>query len=332
MCYGCSIACHADHEVLELFPKRNFRCDCGLKSKFGGAACELDMESKAGFRNDDNTYNHNFIGQYCRCNVQYDPEKEEGTMYQCVTCEDWFHEGCIGKVPPTDDWDDYICRDCTTKYPFVVNTVDKRFVLGILESGDKVTRLIDHKKGPHVLDDIVTRETSSDANPLKRRLDEGEVLEASISKKTKLDAELPTTTDMESKARSNHDPKELHADKLKYKTDVFLRETWRDGLCRCDKCRHSYLDNHISYLLTAETTYEPEEDEDAGNSIFEEGMKQLMRMDRVKAIESTMAYNTMASQIKEFLTNFKDTNKTVTKQDIEGFFAQKLEERRGHKG
>jgi E3 ubiquitin-protein ligase UBR7 len=66
MCYGCSIACHADHEVLELFSKRHFRCDCGLKSKFGGAACELDMESKAGSRNDDNAYNHNFVGQYCR--------------------------------------------------------------------------------------------------------------------------------------------------------------------------------------------------------------------------------------------------------------------------
>jgi E3 ubiquitin-protein ligase UBR7 len=66
MCYGCSIACHADHEILELFPKRHFRCDCGLKSKFGGAACELDMESKAGSRNDDNAYNHNFVGKYCR--------------------------------------------------------------------------------------------------------------------------------------------------------------------------------------------------------------------------------------------------------------------------
>jgi E3 ubiquitin-protein ligase UBR7 len=84
----------------------------------------------------------------------------------------------------------------------------------------------------------------------------------------------------------------------------------------------------MSYILNVEATYEPEEDEDAGNSIFEEGMKQLMRMDRVKAIESTMAYNTMASQIKEFLTNFKDSNRTVTKEDIEGFFAQKLQERR----
>src|ERR1700730_11037465 len=98
--------------------------------------------------------------------------------------------------------------------------------------------------------------------------------------------------------------------------------------CCITKCTHAYFDNHISYILNEEATYEPEEDEDAGNSIFEEGMKQLMRMDRVKAIESTMAYNTMASQIKEFLTNFKDSNKTVTKEDIEGFFAQKLQERR----
>jgi E3 ubiquitin-protein ligase UBR7 len=66
MCYGCSIACHADHEVLELFPKRNFRCDCGLKSKFGGSVCQLDMESKTGSRNDDNSYNHNYTGRYCR--------------------------------------------------------------------------------------------------------------------------------------------------------------------------------------------------------------------------------------------------------------------------
>lgn len=82
MCYGCSIACHADHEILELFPKRNFRCDCGLKSKFGGNSCQLDMDDKATTRNEDNSYNHNFIGEYCRCKVQYDPEKEEGTMYQ----------------------------------------------------------------------------------------------------------------------------------------------------------------------------------------------------------------------------------------------------------
>jgi hypothetical protein len=72
------------------------------------------MESKAGSRNDDNAYNHNFVGQYCRyvsscwnalmvkiqleilscytlfrCEVQYDPEKEEGTMYQVRAIATW---------------------------------------------------------------------------------------------------------------------------------------------------------------------------------------------------------------------------------------------------
>ncbi len=33
-----------------------------------------------------------------RCDIQYDPAKEESTMLQCVVCEDWFHDTCIGIV------------------------------------------------------------------------------------------------------------------------------------------------------------------------------------------------------------------------------------------
>ncbi|EDK36249.2 hypothetical protein PGUG_00347 [Meyerozyma guilliermondii ATCC 6260] len=29
VCYSCSIQCHADHDLVELFSKRNFTCDCG---------------------------------------------------------------------------------------------------------------------------------------------------------------------------------------------------------------------------------------------------------------------------------------------------------------
>lgn len=29
VCYSCSIQCHTDHELVELFSKRNFTCDCG---------------------------------------------------------------------------------------------------------------------------------------------------------------------------------------------------------------------------------------------------------------------------------------------------------------
>lgn len=72
MCYSCSIACHSDHELLELFPKRNFRCDCGVPGKFGGSSCELTKgQQKAAAVNNQNTYNHNFKGLYCRCVFLY---------------------------------------------------------------------------------------------------------------------------------------------------------------------------------------------------------------------------------------------------------------------
>lgn len=29
VCYGCSLRCHLQHEIEELFFKRGFRCDCG---------------------------------------------------------------------------------------------------------------------------------------------------------------------------------------------------------------------------------------------------------------------------------------------------------------
>lgn len=67
MCYSCSIACHSSHELFELFPKREFRCDCGLPGKFANHACALMIPAKKIVKfNDKNKYNHNFEGRYCR--------------------------------------------------------------------------------------------------------------------------------------------------------------------------------------------------------------------------------------------------------------------------
>lgn len=67
MCYSCSIACHASHDLFELFPKRAFRCDCGLSGKFGGHACSRMVPEKLEFAtNEKNQYNHNFTNLYCR--------------------------------------------------------------------------------------------------------------------------------------------------------------------------------------------------------------------------------------------------------------------------
>ncbi|KAJ3216986.1 hypothetical protein HK099_005663, partial [Clydaea vesicula] len=71
---------------LELFNKRDFKCDCGnYKMK---NSCELfkkDLLSSEDF--ETNVYNHNFCGKYCYCDTAYDVEND--VMFQCLFCQDW---------------------------------------------------------------------------------------------------------------------------------------------------------------------------------------------------------------------------------------------------
>lgn len=129
VCYSCSIQCHSSHELVELFTKRNFVCDCGTtkmsKTIDGGCKLRLKREEnerrpsipKTGYSGTasskshdikmpaedipslSNMYNQNFHGLFCSCEKPYNPLEETGNMIQCYfgfTCgEDWFHDECI---------------------------------------------------------------------------------------------------------------------------------------------------------------------------------------------------------------------------------------------
>ncbi|KUL91935.1 hypothetical protein ZTR_01227 [Talaromyces verruculosus] len=115
VCYSCSISCHGEHTLVELFSKRNFVCDCGTTRFPDTSACTLrvDQKTKAkGVRSqlpaDGNKYNHNFRNRFCACNEEYDPHKEKGTMFQCLGLgtvetggcgEDWWHPECLVGLP-----------------------------------------------------------------------------------------------------------------------------------------------------------------------------------------------------------------------------------------
>ncbi|XP_039284364.1 putative E3 ubiquitin-protein ligase UBR7 [Nilaparvata lugens] len=89
ICLACSYHCHEGHDLIELYTKRNFRCDCG-NSLFKGKKCSLEPNKEL---NELNSYNHNFRGLYCACERPY-PDLEESVpdeMLQCIICEDWFH-------------------------------------------------------------------------------------------------------------------------------------------------------------------------------------------------------------------------------------------------
>ncbi|KAG9554992.1 zf-UBR-domain-containing protein, partial [Aureobasidium melanogenum] len=92
VCYSCSISCHGEHELVELFTKRNFVCDCGTTRVPSSAPCTLRINESTSQKGnvtgetpaENNKYNHNFSGRFCGCGEPYDPEKEKGTMFQCL--------------------------------------------------------------------------------------------------------------------------------------------------------------------------------------------------------------------------------------------------------
>ncbi|KAF7874340.1 hypothetical protein EAF04_003012 [Stromatinia cepivora] len=117
LCYSCSIQCHGDHNLVELFNKRNFTCDCGTTRFPPTSPCSLRINSETNTKGDvhseapesKNKYNHNFRNRFCGCACDYDAYKEKGTMFQCLGLggadeggcgEDWWHPGCIAGLGP----------------------------------------------------------------------------------------------------------------------------------------------------------------------------------------------------------------------------------------
>ncbi|KAK5086132.1 hypothetical protein LTR70_000230 [Exophiala xenobiotica] len=118
ICYSCSISCHGDHNLVELFKRRHFVCDCGTTRMPSTQPCMLRSDpatARKGVASQepgkDNTYNHNYQNKFCGCGEEYNPHEEKGTMYQCLglgsveaggCAEDWWHPECLMGLPR--DW------------------------------------------------------------------------------------------------------------------------------------------------------------------------------------------------------------------------------------
>ncbi|PIA95727.1 Protein mlo2 [Cercospora beticola] len=117
VCYSCSISCHGEHNLVELFTKRDFVCDCGTtRFETSGTPCTLRTNAETGQKGgvtgekarEGNKYDQNFEGKFCGCSEDYDPEQEKGTMFQCLGLghvedggcgEDWWHPECLMGLP-----------------------------------------------------------------------------------------------------------------------------------------------------------------------------------------------------------------------------------------
>ncbi|OCL11515.1 hypothetical protein AOQ84DRAFT_430334 [Glonium stellatum] len=112
VCYSCSISCHGEHTLVELFSKRHFVCDCGTTRLPSSCPCTLRLSeatgAKGGVHSEEpaqgNKYNQNFRNIFCGCGEEYDAHQEKGTMFQCLGLgttedggcgEDWWHPECV---------------------------------------------------------------------------------------------------------------------------------------------------------------------------------------------------------------------------------------------
>uniref|UniRef100_A0AAR5Q3C1 UBR-type domain-containing protein n=2 Tax=Dendroctonus ponderosae TaxID=77166 RepID=A0AAR5Q3C1_DENPD len=122
VCLACCFHCHDGHDLIELYTKRNFRCDCG-NAKFASSASKCTLCDSKDEANELNSYNQNFSGTYCVCHRPYpDPEDPiPDEMIQCIICEDWYHSRHLGVEVPEDNFAEMTCAMCISKHEFLLH-------------------------------------------------------------------------------------------------------------------------------------------------------------------------------------------------------------------
>ncbi|PWA00287.1 hypothetical protein BB558_003670 [Smittium angustum] len=290
ICYSCSISCHSKHDVVELFSKRNFKCDCGTTKLLHNAPCSLkpnNIQVKS-TTNKNNNYNHNFWGYYCRCDTFYDPESETREMIQCFSCNDWFHDSCIGLVPGDDDYDEYICRSCVSKCSVLAKMSSINVFKGIID-----------KNTSKVVDIVQTRIQTNSV-----------IVDADLGEQDHTD-----NKNVESyKIVSGGEDTETSLDVCKLSDEGIIDEF--DMFV----CKNEIQNLGLEFLYNENNVFVPEVDETRSESLYEAGIKELGRMDRSQALEGSVAYREFYDNIKTFLTPFAENKRTVEAQDIASFF------------
>lgn len=311
VCLACSYHCHEDHDLVELYTKRNFRCDCG-NSKFPHNPCKLLKEKLA--ENSENRYNHNFRGVYCTCNRPYpDPEDpNEDEMIQCCLCEDWYHgkhQG--GSAPAAEMFSDMICTQCLPKHEFLAYFV-----------GLAVTAVVEEEAKTKV---------DNENSPSKNTQDEVKNEEKKVWHQNENMKEL----------ESKEDSKETGAEKSK-KSDcklismtkhtlpkgaLFFPNSWRQQLCVCENCKATYKDEGIVFLLDDEDTVNFYEEsgkshQPSSSAPVQRELEALSSLDRVVRTEMVHEYNNLSSSLREYLRKFAESKKVVRDEDIREFFSQ----------
>lgn len=322
ICLACSYACHADHDLFELYTKRAFRCDCGT-GKMKKGKCTLNAEKEP--TNDENKYNHNFIGKYCICAQPYpNPEGKDEEMVQCVVCEDWFHENCLEcRFPDDEDYAEMICKSCMQSNQFLwyyqaekvrtrsqtngaakvadVEAVKKEEEIKAADSTEIKAEEIKNEAGEQPKPDEKQEEpVKSDEKPEDLPKESSAEPVNTGASSNSAESHI-TTTNGDHKANGSGqaaEPNEckLTAFKTKLNIDLdkngttFWDEGWRSQLCKCNDCLAMYARNRVEFLTNENDTvhsYEAKGKEKCQKiSQYEQGLNEISKMGHVVSIDA----------------------------------------------
>nr|XP_043630937.1 putative E3 ubiquitin-protein ligase UBR7 isoform X1 [Erigeron canadensis] len=336
VCTACCLTCHDGHEMIELWTKRNFKCDCG-NSKFGVSYCKL-LPSKDN-ENGENSYNQNFKGKYCTCGRPYpDPDAENPVeeMIQCCVCEDWFHEEHLGpdstnEIPRDEEgeplYEDLICHMCSSTcsflqlYPQIICAPHKQQTAATT-SKEKGVETAPSASGSSTMPENGSTSVIYNVDPgvpdrnSKSVHDDKGLILGEKSDTCVLGVDLLTT--------------ELTLGKSQ---PMFLVKNWREALCRCGKCSDFYARKKISFLLDKEDSIA--EYEKLAKQKRDEKMQQqegadldfLGNLGHVTKMEILSGIADMKDELQSFLQSF-DGSKPITPDDVRQVFDNLKKRRR----
>ncbi|OLL23894.1 Protein mlo2 [Neolecta irregularis DAH-3] len=286
ICYSCSIECHGDHELVELFSKRDFTCDCGT-DRLGSSSCRLRKNREP--VNSSNQYDHNFQGRFCVCDQFYNPE-EESTMFQCLLCEDWFHDTCLSDVPNHESFEWMVCKSCFEGFPYLARYQASTWSREPIPDDSTVenTDLLDSNSGKRQAQDELT--APSKKIKIYNNGDRGDCTWK----------RLPL-------AQNSH-------------ANLYLPSNFRDFLCSCVECKRILA--RYPMIEKEEETYQPPIDQSDNGSLLDAGTRALDSMDRSKAYHGLAAFTQLKGKLKDFFREFARTGQVVTKDDVDGFFGK----------
>ncbi|WVN85258.1 uncharacterized protein L203_100403 [Cryptococcus depauperatus CBS 7841] len=354
ICYGCSISCHGEHHLVELWTKRSFRCDCptssmqpetqdGLKRR----RCSLNPpETQPMVCNKKNRYSKNFKGKFCRCGRDYDAEVETEAMIYCIACEDWLHESCLNlrQHHPEDPSPSAFCnaiQPSKENHPPTPLTASN--FAGTLTSEEVADEDIDEESNVLIATDTYDGLICADC------VNSNSFLQAQAGKKgwmiiepveegwtvvgkSDLDED---SSDLEVFKRPLNVEESSFSKKLKLdsgslkvdgnhwrwkgKGDIFLAHGIRENL-------QTQLDataiESLPFPLQDEEIYEPPREEEEDETVEQATSRVVSSLPRIQAIEALHGYQRLKERLNEMLRGHVQSGQTVKKEDIEELFEQ----------